>query len=132
MRNPLSGRPDPIDRSPRPERYLRKNHTVREVVERVLGAETEAKTRIDEAKKRAAMVRSQADEAATAAVSSAREKAVSDARSRLERARSEADAMLEKARAEDAAADKAFAASAEVATDALIIDIVARIAGRPS
>lgn len=97
-----------------------------------MGAESEAKTRIDNAKKQASVVRSKADEAATAVVVAAREQAVTGARARLDRARFEAETLLEASRDQDAADNEAIAALAAGATDALVVDIVAMITGRPS
>ncbi|GAB1455606.1 hypothetical protein MASR2M48_09130 [Spirochaetota bacterium] len=70
---------------------------MREVVERVLSAEDEAKSRIDSARQRAQAIRTEADEAASALIGKAREKAVADSRLMLDKARNASEESLLKA-----------------------------------
>lgn len=100
---------------------------VREVVERVLGAEDQAKARIETARQQAAATKSHGDEQAAAIVAAAREQAVASARAALDSARNDARAALERALAEDEASGVSFAAGLGLATDAVVESIVAML-----
>jgi vacuolar-type H+-ATPase subunit H len=103
---------------------------MREVVERVLGAEEEARGIIEKAREKAAAIRLQADQAASAVLAAAREKVVRDSRERLEAARAAAADLMEQARRESAASAGAAEADAESVVSALVDDIVAMITGQ--
>lgn len=100
---------------------------VREVVERVLGAEDQAKARIEAARQQAATAKSHGDEQAAAIVAAAREQAVASARAALDAARADARAALDQALAEDETAGASFAAGLGPATDAVVESIVAML-----
>jgi len=104
---------------------------MREIVERVLGAEDEAKSKIEAARKRASAVKADADEAAAAFVAKAREKAVADTRARLDQARASAERLIVAAReAADAEAER-NAGTVASERESLVAEIVGVIAGRP-
>ncbi len=103
---------------------------MREIVERVLGAEEEARAKIDEARKQAATIRQDADQAASALLAAAKEKSVRDSKERLDAARAASAALMDQARRESAASTVAAEADAEQAVSALVDDIVAMITGQ--
>lgn len=100
---------------------------MREVVERVLGAEEKAKARIEAARQEAVETKSQVDEQAAAIVAAAREQAVASARAALDAARTDAKAALERALAEDEATGASFAAGLGPATDSVVASIAAML-----
>ena len=102
---------------------------MREIVERVLGAEEEARARIEEARKRAATIRQEADQAASALLAAAREKSVQDSKAHLDAARSAAAALMDQARQESAASAGNAEAQAGQTVTSLVDDIVAMMTG---
>lgn len=83
---------------------------MREAVEKVLGAEREAKEKIEQAKSLAAELKAAADKAAEAKLSEARENAAMLLRDRLDAARKEAAALLaEGQKSADAEAERWYA-----------------------
>jgi len=101
---------------------------MKDVVERVLGAEREARERMERAKADAAAVRANADRAAEATVHEARERAAALIRERLEAARSEAAALLEAGKTAARAEAEAWYAKREPELDRLaarVLDAVA-------
>lgn len=102
---------------------------MRELVERVLGAEAEAATILDEARRKASELRAKADEDAAQSAAAARDAAAAEARSTVDAARSEAKQTLERTRAEDEAWGKAFVAAAEADTEDVVGAVVAMVLG---
>jgi vacuolar-type H+-ATPase subunit H len=103
--------------------------TMREIVERVLGAEEEARAKIDEARKKAAAIRQEADQAASTLLAAAREKSVRDSKAALDAARATAAALMDQARQEsEASAGNAEAQAGQTAAF-LVDEIVAMVAG---
>jgi vacuolar-type H+-ATPase subunit H len=103
---------------------------MREVVERVLGAEEVARARIEEARKKAAAIRQEADQAASTLLAAAREKSVRDSKARLDVARSAAAALMDQARQESLAGAGEAEAQAAQTTASLVDDIVAMMTGQ--
>lgn len=103
---------------------------MREIVESVLKAEEEARARIDEARKKAAGIREEADRAAAELVASARESAVRVSKNRLDEARAAAASLLNQTREESEASARAAEGSSSLAVSSLVNDIVALIAGQ--
>jgi regulator of protease activity HflC (stomatin/prohibitin superfamily) len=103
---------------------------MREIVERVLGAEEEARSKIEEARKKAATIRQEADKAASALLAAAREKSVRDSKARLDAARAAAAALMDQARQESATAATEAEAQAGQTAAFLVDEIVAMITGQ--
>jgi hypothetical protein len=104
---------------------------VQHVVERVLGTEEEARTRLERARKQAAAIRNEADGLASAALVEARARALAETKRRLDEARRAAALLLEAVRGEEDAKAAAAAAAARERTDTIVADIVAMITGLP-
>ena len=103
---------------------------MREVVELVLQVENEAKIKIEDAKLKAAEIRTAADEAAALSLAGVREAVVAESRARLDRAKAEAGLLLQKAREADATEGERLAAGSEKASDDIVRSIVAMMTGK--
>jgi hypothetical protein len=95
----------------------------------VLGAEEEARAKIDEARKKAAGIRQEADQAASALLAAARERSVRDSKAHLDAARSAAAALMDQARQESAAGAGAAEEQSKQTAASLVDDIVAMMTG---
>lgn len=92
---------------------------MKDVVEKVLGAEREAREQVEKAKNDATAAKAEADSAAEQRLRQARERAAAIVRERLETARAAAAALLERERAEAAAEADAWYAAREKSLDGL-------------
>lgn len=104
---------------------------MRELVERVLGAEAEAASILEAARLRASEIRAKADEDSANAAAAARDGAAAETRTTVDRARAEAKSALERTRAEDEAWGAGFTASAASKSEAVVEAVVAGILGEP-
>ena len=102
---------------------------MQEIVERVLGAEEEARARIERARKKAAEIRAAADEAYAASASDARAKAQAEARRSLDEARAEAELAAEREREASRRRAEVLERSVGAAREALLEGMIAVLSG---
>ncbi len=108
---------------------LESGSNVQKVVERVLGTEEEARARIERARKKAAGMRSSADEAYAASAASARTRAQTETRCLLDEARSEAESAVEREREAQRVRAEELERSAMMSRESILKGMVAVLCG---